>query len=85
MAKHEKLLLRVRNNPRNVRYSDMLTLVDAFGFRFLRQEGSHRQYLHPTANLYLNLQPDEGSKAKPYQVRWLLKQIDAHGLRLGEE
>ena len=85
MARIDKLLVRVRNNPRDVRFADLLTLVEAFGFEFLRQEGSHRQYLHPTTGAYLNLQPGAPGRAKPYQVRRFLEQIDAHHLRLNEE
>lgn len=42
MARKAKLLARARANPSDVRFSDLLTLVDAFGFGLDRQEGSHR-------------------------------------------
>jgi hypothetical protein len=85
MARHSTLLARVRNNPRDVRFSDLLTLAEAFGFEFLRQEGSHRHSVHRATGIYLNLQPAGHGKAKPYQVRRFLAEVDAHGLRLMEE
>jgi hypothetical protein len=89
MARHSTLLAWVRNNPRDVRFSDLLTLLltlaEAFGFEFLRHEGSHRHYVHRATGIYLNLQPAGHGKAKPYQVRRFLAEVDAHGLRLKEE
>lgn len=80
-----KLLERVRNNPRDVRFSDLVALVGAFGFRLDRTEGSHRIYVHPQTPLHLNLQPDKNGKTKEYQVRRFLRQIDAFGLRMEDE
>lgn len=42
-------------------------------------------YDHPRAPLVLNLQPEKNGKAKAYQVRKLLRDIDLHGLRLEDE
>jgi len=74
------LLARMRNNPQDVRFSDLLTLVEASGFVFKLQSGSHRQYWHPTAKVALNFQPDRHGKAKPYQVGQFLHAVDEHGL-----
>jgi predicted RNA binding protein YcfA (HicA-like mRNA interferase family) len=84
VTRRGKLLARTRNNPRDVRFSDLLTLVDAAGYVFKRQVGSHRQYWHPRANVALNLQPDSNGKAKPYQVREFLDAVDDHGLTVKE-
>ena len=85
MVRRTKLLARVRNNPRNVRFSDLLLLVEASGFVFKRQPGSHRQYWHPSARVALNLQPDANGKAKTYQVKEFLETVDAHGLTIRED
>ena len=85
MVRKANLLARVRNNPRDVRFSDLVTLVEATGFVFKRQPGSHRQYWHPEARVSLNLQPDKNGKAKPYQVRDFLEAVDAYGLDVGED
>jgi predicted RNA binding protein YcfA (HicA-like mRNA interferase family) len=80
-----KLFERVANNPRDVRFSDLLTLIDAFGFQYNRTTGSHHIYDYPTAPLVLNLQPDANGRAKPYQVRKFLRDIARHGLLMEDE
>lgn len=85
MTKKRKLLARARNNPRDVRFSELLTLIEAFGFVFVRQEGSHRQYKHPMTAAYLNVQPDANGKAKTQQVRQFLRAVDDYLLKSVEE
>ena len=80
-----KLLERVRNNPRDVRFSDLEVLVEAFGYRLQRIGGSHRVYIHPNVPLHLNLQPDRNGNAKEYQVRQFLRDTAAYGLQLEDE
>ena len=80
-----KLLDLVRNNPRNVRFSDLLVLVEAFGYRFNRITGSHRIYEHPKTPTGLNLQPDKHGKAKEYQVDQFLRAVVTYGLRMENE
>ena len=77
MSKRAKLLAAVRNNPRNVRFDDLVRLVLALGFEFVRQSGSHAIYQHPAhpAEL-LNLQEAKDGNAKPYQVDQVLAVID---------
>ena len=66
MVRQAKLLARARNNPRYVRFSDLLLLVETVGFVFKRQVGSHRQYWHPEARVALNLQPDKHGRPSPW-------------------
>lgn len=43
-----KLLARLtRGAQANVRFADMQALVEAFGFRLIRVNGSHHLYSHP--------------------------------------
>lgn len=81
----EKILAQARNNPKDVRFSDLQRLVEALGYRFDRQNGSHRVYRHPAVPRVLNLQSIKGGKAKEYQVKELLRAIDMHRLRLGDD
>ncbi len=41
MTKREKLLNRIRNNPRNVSIHDLQLLLETFGFELDRIRGSH--------------------------------------------
>jgi predicted RNA binding protein YcfA (HicA-like mRNA interferase family) len=80
-----KLLARARNNPRNVRFSDLLSLVEAHGFVLDRIDGSHQIFKHPGVRELLNLQPRKDGKAKPYQVREFLARVEEYGLTMENE
>jgi hypothetical protein len=70
----------------NIAFDDFVRLVQAFGFDFERQRGSHQIYRHPLVVEKLNLQPLRDGSAKPYQVRDLASLVDRNDLRLkGEE
>lgn len=74
-----KLFAKLSNNQQNVRFAELVRLAEAFGFRLERSEGSHRIYRHPGVREHLNLQND-GGKAKPYQIKQLLKLIEQYNL-----
>ncbi len=78
-----KLLSRVINNPRSVKFADAVALVEAFGFHLSRTRGSHHLFAHPGIAELVNLQEVRG-EAKPYQVRQFLKLVERYDLRLGE-
>ncbi len=75
-----RLLEKARNNPTDVRFSDLVLLVEAAGFTLRGSEGSHRLYAHPDVPERLNLQRGRDGKAKGYQVRQFLTVLDRHGL-----
>jgi hypothetical protein len=72
----------ILDGSRNVRFDDLLRLAIAFGFVLKRVRGSHHILTHPAVPDALNLQPDAGGKAKPYQVRQLVGLVETHGLDL---
>ena len=76
-----KLLLKVMSRPNSVRFSELETLVEAFGFRLSRTAGSHHIYVHPNVHELVNLQ-DVGGNAKPYQIRQFLDLVERYDLGL---
>jgi len=78
MSKCDKLLEKARNAPNNLSFSDICFLAECHGFRFERQQGSHKIFKHPGLLLsdirIMNFQNVRG-KAKPYEVRQLLRAI----------
>ena len=82
---NKKRLLRrlTQGHLHNVDFGDFVNLVEGFGFRCVRKEGSHGIYVHPDVSELLNLQPREG-EAKPYQIRQFLKIIEKYSLQLKE-
>jgi hypothetical protein len=79
----EELLRRATNSPNNLRFEDLVALVEAFGFRSRRSRGSHQMFARPGIPELVNLQNDRG-KAKPYQVRAFLGLIERYNLKAGE-
>ena len=85
MAKCGKLLLKAKNSPNNLKFEEVCSLAECFGWMRVGGSGSHSVYMHPqlgnALGSMMNFQSRKG-KAKPYQVRQLLDAID--GLNYGE-
>ncbi|MBI4670645.1 MAG: type II toxin-antitoxin system HicA family toxin [Chloroflexi bacterium] len=80
-----KILERALAGSKNISFSDMLALVEAFGFRLSRIKGSHHIFTHAQVVELVNLQNVNG-KAKPYQIRQFLKLVERYNLHMeGEE
>ena len=61
-----KLLKRLSEGAlKNVSFSDMINLVEGFGFKLSRVSGSHHLFSHPGLPELINLQEVKG-QAKPY-------------------
>ena len=80
---NRKQLLRrlTLGSVQNVQFSDMINLVEGFGFKLDRIHGSHHLFVHPDIPEILNFQP-EGKQAKPYQIRQFLRLIEECDLNL---
>ena len=79
----KKLLAKALSGTRNLKFQDLVALVEEFGFRLARVNGSHHIFAHPRLPELVNLQEVRG-KAKPYQVWQFLKIVEKHDLKLGE-
>jgi predicted RNA binding protein YcfA (HicA-like mRNA interferase family) len=77
------LLAKARSSPSGLRFSELCVLAECFGWRFNRSRGSHHIYKRTGYVQAMNFQ-DVGGKAKPYQVRQLLRAIDELHLDQGE-
>ena len=61
-----KLLEKIYNNTKNVKFNDFIVIVKSFGFYETRSSGSHSIYRNDMINEWINLQNKNG-EAKPYQ------------------
>ena len=75
MPKIDDILVRMRDNPKGIRFADLCRVCDHF-FGQARQGGtSHRLYKTPwQGDPRVNIQNSKGM-AKAYQVRQILKAI----------
>ena len=78
-----KLLQKILDGSKNVRFQDMASLAQAFGFRLARVQGSHHIFTHPGIPELVNLQDVHG-QAKPYQIKQFLKLVERYNLMLEE-
>jgi len=78
-----RILDKALAGSRNISFKEMVVLVEAFGFRLSRVNGSHHVFIHPQVRKVINLQEENG-KAKYYQVRQFLQLVQQNHLELGE-
>jgi len=76
MTRIEETIVDMRRNPQDIRFRDLCRVCDFF-FGKARQGGSsHRLYKTPwQGDPRVNIQNDKG-RAKPYQVRQVLRALD---------
>ncbi len=74
-----KLLQKIVSGSKNVRFSEFVALVEAFGFHLSRVSGSHHIYTHPDVRELVNLQDVRGN-IKPYQMRQFLDLVESYDL-----
>ncbi len=79
-----RFLKKILAGSKNVRFSDMVGLVEAFGFELSRTDGSHHIFTRTGIPELVNLQNVHG-EAKPYQVRQFLRLVERHNLLLENE
>ncbi len=78
----QKLLDKALRSPHNLPFSEMVALVEAFGFHLSRINGSHHIFVHSKIQGLVNLQEVNG-KTKAYQVRQFLQLVERYSLTLG--
>lgn len=75
-AQIDEIVAEMRRNPKGVRFSDLCKVCDFYFGEPRQTGGSHRVYKMPwPGDPRVNIQDQKG-KAKPYQVKQVLKAID---------
>ncbi len=83
---NRKLLLRrlLQGHLQNVTFQEFRNLVEGFGFRGLRVQGSHHIFGHPNCPELVNLQK-VGGQVKPYQIRQFLRLVEKYNIKLEDD
>ncbi|ANE04012.1 toxin HicA [Corynebacterium crudilactis] len=72
----EDLINKMRDSPKNVRFTELEKVCDHFFEKRRSQGTSHRTYKTPwVGDPRVNIQND-GGKAKPYQVHQVLQAVE---------
>lgn len=66
----------------NVRFTDLVRLLEALDYELRRVQGDHHLFKHPGIDRKLNLQPDSSGDAKSYQIRQVGDAIRKYDLKL---
>lgn len=76
MGERDQLLMRVLRgaSDKNISFDALRRLLHSLGFEE-RIRGSHHIFTREGVEEILNLQPREGGKAKPYQVKQVRRMI----------
>ena len=85
MSKIDELIIRMTQNPKGIRFSDLCKVCDHFFGEPRQSTGSHRVYRTPwQGDPRINIQNDKG-KAKSYQVKQVILAIEKlevnHGIK----
>jgi len=81
--KRKKLLQKILNSQKNIRFSDFVNLVEGFGFAQDRTSGSHHIFSSPRVAELVNIQNVNG-QAKPYQIKQFLALVEKYDLQMGD-
>ena len=77
----QRLLQRILNNQKNVKFNDFVTILEAFGFFRARTEGSHNIFKNNSVNEIINIQNVNG-EAKPYQIKQFFSLVEKYNLKM---
>jgi hypothetical protein len=70
MSKHEKLLKRIAARPKDLTWSELVSLMSSLSFEMERSSGSGRKFINADthATLFIH-EPHPAKVLKSYQVR----------------
>jgi len=77
----KKILKKILDGSKNIKFSDMVNLIEGFGFQLSRTDGSHHIFSRPDIPELVNIQSVKG-QVKPYQIRQFLKLVEKYDLSL---
>lgn len=76
MTKTGKLNQKIRRNPKNIKFQDLIRWLEDNGFFLDRVNGSHHIFVHPIIETPINIQKKKDGTAKTYQIKQAIKIID---------
>jgi predicted RNA binding protein YcfA (HicA-like mRNA interferase family) len=77
VSQWRKLIERIKQNPRDVRFDDACRVAERLGFSAKATNGSHNAFSRPGEPTLLNFQNHDG-KITAYQARQLIAMIEKY-------
>lgn len=76
MSRREKLVDKMRTNPGNIRFSEVVALLQHEGFVLFNSRGSHRTFHRADGRLLTIVRPHGGRKTcHPDDIRKILEAL----------
>lgn len=77
MDKLDKTIKDLEESPKNVRFSELKKICDRYFGQPRNKSTSHHVYQMPwKGDPRINIQKSKGGKAKPYQVKQVIKALE---------
>jgi len=70
----EKIIQKMRNQPNGIKMSEADKVLNAYGYRFDRQKGSHRQYINKNGDV-ITIKAD--TPLKKVYIKDILSRIES--------
>lgn len=83
MSRKDKLSAKLKRQPKDFTWNELVTLLKALGYRELKRGktvGSRRRFVHETAALISLHEPHPGNELKAYQVDLVLETLTQEDL-----
>lgn len=85
MSRDEKLLKKARENPKNLKFSELCRICELVGMKARKPVGSHHPYKRSRPPIHTITIQNNNGMAKKYQIKQVLDFIDDNGLLDEEE
>jgi predicted RNA binding protein YcfA (HicA-like mRNA interferase family) len=84
MNKRKLFQFILQSRGKNVLFKDFIAIIESFGFKLDRINGSHHIFINKKYKQLISVQSD-GKDAKPYQVRQFIAMIERLNIRMEEQ
>jgi hypothetical protein len=78
LTRYAKLIAKIRNNPKDVRFDDACKIAEELGFTGKGGRGSHNSFSRTGEREGHNFQKCKGGKIPAYQAKQLIKMIEKY-------
>lgn len=77
----KKLLRKILSGSKNIKFNEIRSCVESFGFNLDRVNGSHHIFSNPEVKELVNIQNVKGN-AKPYQIKQFLSIVEKYNIQM---
>jgi predicted RNA binding protein YcfA (HicA-like mRNA interferase family) len=85
MSKHEKLLKRLLSKPKDLEWSEAVSILESIGFETICGDGSRRKFKHKATNVIIIMHKQHpGNIIKMYAIEQIIDSLK-EGSFLGEQ